>query len=190
MKRRTAPNHNRFWRTIMTTNIQSLPGEIWKPVVGYEGLYEVSSIGRVKSIVRTTPIIMKATPNITTGRFQVPLSKKGHVKKRAYVHRMVAEAFHGPCPDGMECCHNDGDHTNNHFNNLRWDTRKANWRDRRAHGNGTEGEKHATGKLKRGDVLAIRARHKPGLLGVLAREFGVRRQTIWSIVHRKTWTHI
>jgi hypothetical protein len=46
-----------------------------------------------------------------------------------YVHRLVLETFAGPNPDGMECCHNDGNASNNRLDNLRWDTRKANIHD-------------------------------------------------------------
>lgn len=50
------------------------------------------------------------------------------------VHRLVLEAFVGPCPDGMEACHGDGDPDNNRLTNLRWDTRSANQMDSVRHG--------------------------------------------------------
>lgn len=51
-----------------------------------------------------------------------------------YVHRTILEAFVGPCPEGMECCHADGDPSNNKLENLRWDTRISNIRDSMRHG--------------------------------------------------------
>lgn len=61
------------------------------------------------------------------------LSRNG-ATKRQWVHRLVLSAFTGPCPPGMECCHNDGDPSNNRPENLRWDTRSSNARDKRVHG--------------------------------------------------------
>jgi hypothetical protein len=60
---------------------------------------------------------------------------------RRQVHRLVLEAFVGPCPDGMECCHEDGDSTNNRVDNLRWDTHEANVRERLEHFGGRRSPK-------------------------------------------------
>lgn len=49
------------------------------------------------------------------------------------VHRLILEAFKGPCPEGLECCHNDGDAGNNRLENLRWDTRESNLADKARH---------------------------------------------------------
>ena len=109
--------------------------ENWRPVVGYEGLYEVSDLGRVKSLAKTLPHagygsrrcpekILKDADN-GTGHRTVGLWKDKRQRK-AFVHRLVLEAFVGPAPTGMEACHWDDDPTNNHIDNLRWDTRKNN----------------------------------------------------------------
>lgn len=117
--------------------------EQWRPVVGYEGRYEVSDHGRVKSLAREVHDTLGRTRKIpernlrvtaqTSGHLGLGLSKDGHVKSHR-VHRLVLEAFVGPCPKGMEACHNDGDPTNNLLSNLRWDTHEANVADTKRHG--------------------------------------------------------
>lgn len=109
--------------------------ETWKPVVGYEGHYEVSDHGRVRSLDR--PLIykdgrkgrlpgkMRKTPAGTHGYPEVSFRKDGHPRVRT-VHTLVLEAFIGLRPKGMEACHADGDRTNNHLQNLRWDTSSEN----------------------------------------------------------------
>lgn len=116
--------------------------ESWRPVVGYEGHYEVSDQGRVRGVDRiivdrrNTRLfkgkVLVATPN-KWGYLQVPLSKDGKVK-RATVHRLVTMAFHGIPDDGQVCCHNNGVKADNRAANLRWDTRSANELDKLVHG--------------------------------------------------------
>jgi hypothetical protein len=98
--------------------------EIWKDVVGYEGRYEVSSLGRLRGPRKTT----KGIPG-SRGYYQVFLrseSGKGITKN---IHVLVAEAFLGSRPEGMHVCHSDGDKSNNSLKNLRYDTPKNNWED-------------------------------------------------------------
>lgn len=95
--------------------------ETWKPVVGYEGLYAVSDHGRVRG---PKGRVLASCLN-STGRPNVVLFKDG-TRKNSKPYTLVLEAFVGPRPDGMECCHLDDDPTNNHLSNLRWDTRSAN----------------------------------------------------------------
>lgn len=103
--------------------------EIWKPVVGYEGLYEVSSFGRVRSVDRILPLgnstrfhmgkVMSLRTRKEDGRKDVMLARDG-VLKRHKVHRLVAEAFI-PNPDNLpEVNHKDEDPANNHATNLEW----------------------------------------------------------------------
>jgi len=112
--------------------------EEWRPVVGWEGLYEVSDQGRVRSLNRTVACKFGSTKlykgrtltgsvNPKTGYRTATLvdAAKGR-KKYAVIHRLVLEAFVGPCPPGMECCHGDLDRSNEALSNLRWDTRSAN----------------------------------------------------------------
>ena len=117
--------------------------EQWKPVNWYEGIYEVSNHGRVRSVDRTGNYSsgqvrrykgkVRRTPLNQDGYPRVNLSHQGKDKTRT-VHSLVVEAFIGACPEGMEVCHNDGDPTNNHIDNLRYGTPSDNTLDRVKHG--------------------------------------------------------
>src|SRR5690554_6644093 len=116
-----------------------MSGERWAAVAGYQGLYEVSDSGDVRSLDR-----LDAQGNRIKGRVLRPDARpSGHLRvtlcrdsttQRFWVHRLVLSAFVGPRQAGMEGCHNDGDPTNNAVSNLRWDTKTANAQDRRKHG--------------------------------------------------------
>lgn len=107
--------------------------EIWKPIEGYEGLYEVSTLGRVRSLGRVAkngtyfpPIILKLKPN-QRGYVQIRLHNDGEFK-RMLVHRLVAEAFI-PNPDNLPVVnHKDRNPSNNNVSNLEWCTQSHNVR--------------------------------------------------------------
>lgn len=119
--------------------------EEWRPVVGYEGYYEVSNLGRVRSLDRRVSngsgntriargVMLK--PSLRDG-FKYYVVNLGHGRGRrrtVQVHILVLEAFVGPRPDGLIACHNDGIHLNNRSSNLRWDTYSENLRDQVRHG--------------------------------------------------------
>ena len=113
--------------------------EQWKPVVGWEGLYEVSNRGNVRSLDRIDRrgILRRGRMlkpfALDTGHLRVRVSRDG-VNSGPLIHRLVLEAFKGSCPEGMEGCHNDGNPTNNDVNNLRWATRSENQLDSVKHG--------------------------------------------------------
>lgn len=168
--------------------------EEWRAVPGYEGRYEVSSFGNVRSIGtggnRRRGGPMKphlATPGLRY--VQVALYRNGD--RRYYrVHQLVMMAFDGPCPPGMEVNHIDGDAGNNRSDNLEYVTRSENLKhafrigliDKR-------GEKNAAAKLTETQVREIYARFHGGVSSgvALAREFGVRTTTISAICTGKTW---
>ena len=118
--------------------------EDWLPVPGYEGLYDVSDLGRVRSIDRLVPRDSGGRMRIQRGRILkqgmrgryqcVTLCLDGKTE-RFSVHRLVLLAFRGECPPGMEACHHDDDPLNNRLDNLRWDTKSANSLDRIRNGN-------------------------------------------------------
>lgn len=113
------------------------PIEIWKPVSGYEGLYEVSNTGFVRraSASRRAPSgrMVKSRPN-AGGYLRVCLYRAG-AQKDHFVHHLVLEAFVGSRPEGMEGCHSpDRNPANNDATNLRWDTKSENQYDRVRHG--------------------------------------------------------
>lgn len=113
--------------------------EIWKPIPGWEGLYEASSIGRVRGVDRIDSAGRQwggrvLSPAKSTGGYrQVGLSRNGR-PKYYYIHRLVLLTFHGPAPLGTECLHADGDPNNNSASNLRHGTRSENILDQVVHG--------------------------------------------------------
>ena len=113
--------------------------ENWLPVVGYEGFYEVSDLGRVRSLSRLrrngrrmVGRMLKPTPD--RHGYPYVLLHVDRIPKRRAVHRLVLQAFVGEAPEGMQACHNDGDSGNPKLTNLRWDTRSNNSRDSLRHG--------------------------------------------------------
>jgi hypothetical protein len=115
--------------------------EVWRRIPGWETVYEVSDLGRVRSIPRTifrggvahklqSHLLLLTGPNYQ----HVTLSNSGRRVTRS-VHRLVLDAFVGFRPDGMEGCHRDGEPSNNRLSNLRWDTVSENHLDTVRHGN-------------------------------------------------------
>jgi hypothetical protein len=116
----------------------ALVPESWVLLPGYEGLYEVSNLGFVRSLKtgvvltpRWHPLGKPPHQRYLTVRLQSADGKRKWMK----VHKAVLIAFVGPCPPGMEGCHYDDDKTNNTLTNLRWDTRAANAADNLRNGN-------------------------------------------------------
>jgi hypothetical protein len=119
--------------------------EIWKPVSGFEGYYEVSNCGRVRSLARVVkrgnhlcPVAEKVLKPIKIGPAKpypsVKLCKDGG-ERVGKLHRLVAEAFLGKPPEGKRLVlHIDGDCTNNHVDNLRWGSQAENVADTARHG--------------------------------------------------------
>lgn len=106
--------------------------ETWLPVVGYVGLYEVSNLGRVRSLPRRDAQgnwrrlrVHKPTRMDAWGHPGVKLRKDGLISSR-YVHQLVLEAFVGPRPDGMFACHWNDVPDDNRLENLRWATPREN----------------------------------------------------------------
>ena len=176
--------------------------EIWKGIPGYD-LYEVSNQGQVRSWHNNkwgrhnqSRILKPGTGS--SGYLTVALSANGQQRTFA-VHTLVLTTFAGPPPDGMECCHFDGGRTNNHLDNLRWDTRAANVQDAIRHGTAfvpvspnLRGEAASQSRLTEGDVIEIRKLYTAGGIthDELGEEFGVARPTISDIIRRETWAHV
>lgn len=120
--------------------------EQWRPVPGYEGFYEASDRGRVRSLDRIQAFtykrrtldrlvagrVLKTSPS-TGGYRQVTLSRERH-KRQFLVHRLVLNTFVGPLPDGMCTRHLNGDPADNRLVNLAYGTQSENMKDKVAHG--------------------------------------------------------
>lgn len=106
-------------------------GEEWRPVPGFEDLYEVSDRGRVRSIERETPAgrrggTIKSPGRAGRGYPQAHLWKEGERYAR-YVHDLVLEAFRGPRPEGHQASHLDGDLENNRSRTSRGNDLRRTW---------------------------------------------------------------
>lgn len=107
------------------------PCEEWRPVVGYEGRYEINADGTVRN-ARTGHIKKQ---QVGQGYAWVALHDGGKPMRPGKIHRLLAQAFlPPPLPGQTDVCHNDGNPANNRLDNLRWDTHAANMADRRIHG--------------------------------------------------------
>ena len=169
--------------------------EIWKAIPGYEGLYEVSDLGRVRSLDR---IIVKKNKSTmlykgkilkyyedSQGRLSVSLSKNDK-KKNIRVHIIVAETFIGKRPDKKVICHINGNNQDNRLVNLRYDTHRENAIDIYRQGN-----KSGNGKLTIDEVLEIRSLYGRGSFyskEELANIYSVSLYTIECIINRKTYS--
>ena len=176
--------------------------EDWKDIAGWEGLYAVSSNGRIKSYDRLVTELNGKT-RTHKGRL-VTLKKSGRyhgvslflhgVGQRYYAHRLVAEAFI-PNPDGRpEVNHKDGNKFNNCVSNLEWATRSENAK--HAHRMGLinpsppKGESQHCAKLTEHDVKQIRKTFMPGMGRLLAQKYGVTPASIYGVINGRTWRHV
>lgn len=118
--------------------------ENWKPVLGYEGHYEISDYGRVRGVERVVPHPMFGTMTKKAADIKLKSHKDGYLvvtlhregkRKTRMVHQLVLESFREVRPEGMETRHLDGNPKNNHISNLKWGTPKENSADIDLHGN-------------------------------------------------------
>jgi len=169
--------------------------ETWKQIPGYEGYYEVSTIGRVRTDTEAKTKswhfhagkILKQ--HLVDRYLRVWLCRP--IKRFKFVHSVVLETFVGPRPKGLVSRHLDGNVFNNAVENLTWGTQQENIHDKQRHGTQTRGESHGTSKVSIADVIAIRKLREDGLtLRAISCQFPISCDAIHSIVRRRTWTHI
>lgn len=125
------------------------------------------------------------------GRFLVCLYSEGKSYQKQ-VHRLVLENFVGPCPEGMECRHLDGNPANNHLNNLKWGTKVENAKDRELHGRTAKGLTNGMSILSEDQVRIIFDAYNDGVATQreLAKCFGTCQRTINLICRKITWKHL
>lgn len=169
--------------------------EEWRPIPGYEGLYEVSNQGRVKRVAggqgARKGLIRKLSVH-RQGYLAIALHHKTH-HKVFKVHRLVAAAFIGLCPFGYEVNHKNGIKADNRPENLEYVTPAENTRHaiEKLGRTGPKGEAHACAKFTNEQVRQIRKSLERGVRQCdIAAQYGVVRQTIHRIQYRKSWGHI
>lgn len=167
---------------------EDLDGEEWRDISGYEGLYQVSNFGRVKSFKRNKPRILK--PALYHGEYPaVPLTLSHREDKPFNVHRLVAQAFI-PNPDGKpQVNHLDGCKLNACASNLEWATPSEN--SSHAHRLGlacnAKGGDDSQAKLTNEQARYVRDNPENLTIGKLAEKFRVNRQVIANIQHGQTY---
>ena len=189
--------------------------EIWKPIPRYDGVrdhyYEVSNLGRIRSVRIIKPY--RDADGYPTMNFyyhdegnerdgypkRTNRKSKGVIQKK--IHRVVAEAFIGPCPKGFQCHHLNGNRSDNRLENLSWVTPKENTSYRKIQGTELVGENSPNSKLSNEDVRKIRelleegrsnkkyARGKYTYLEI-ANMFGVTESNLHVIRYRKCWKSV
>lgn len=172
--------------------------EIWKDIKGFEGEYEVSNTGKIKSKKRKNERIL--IPDVDRyGYLRVCLfySKGGYIRKK--VHRLVAEAFLPNVNELPQVNHKDGDKKNNNVDNLEWCTAKENLRHALETGLRKKtykstphyGEENGNSKITKEIAEEIRNSYISGSreygCRALARKYGLGVTTVRAIVNYKTW---
>ena len=182
----------------VTTQMELPFDEEWRDVIGWEGYYQVSNLGRVRGVARTIShptkgkmrrqgIILSLSKS-TRGYVQAHLKRDGKTKN-AIVHQLVARAFIGERPEGYDINHKDGDKQNNSPSNLEYVTHQENMQ--HAWDTGLKQPSYILRKLTSEQVVEIRRLQKTGMTGVeLGKIFGVCGSVISRIVLRKTWKDI
>lgn len=171
--------------------------ERWLPVVGFEGKYEVSDLGRVRSLDRIEHAIKAGKPYTRSlrgkilkiipkdnGYQQVNLGRDNPQQ----VHTLILTTFVGPKPAGEECRHLNGIKAENVLTNLKWGTPLENSNDAVLHGVKPRGEKIGNSKLKEPDVCSVRSSEEP--TRVLAAVLGVAKSTVIRARNKRTWGHV
>ena len=171
--------------------------EVWKPIPGWEGLYDVSDHGRVRSLDRVivnggiTRMLrgrLLSTNTKQSGYATAALHKNGN-RRSVSVHKLVLTSFAGERPNRSVCRHLNGDKADNRLVNLMWGTPAENERDSAIHGVKAVGTKNGQAVLTWSDVLLARVITASGLASAIeiAAVFGVSQTAILDAVSGKTW---
>lgn len=171
--------------------------EKWKQVPGYEGKYDVSDLGRVRSNgrnIRNSRSSFREIPSQIIKPFQrkggyatIRLADAGR-KTTHYIHRLVARAFLGEGEARQEVLHGNGDKADNRVNNLSWGSRFDNMADRARLSESARGEAHGRSKIT--ELQARQIKSDGRYQRIIAAEYGVSRRLVGMIKAGKVWCHL
>ena len=177
------------------SKVENFPHEIWRDVIDYEGLYQVSNFGRVKSFYGIGEKLL--TPSCNKSGYQyVVLTDANKVRKSCKVHTLVARAFLPNSENKPAVHHRDSNRANNRVENLEWVTYRENSAYAVQNGSYDKpiGCDNQHSKLKKDDVRYIREhyipRHREFGTNALARKFNVSQSTILNVVHYITYKDV
>lgn len=185
-----------FWR-VFNFNVME---EIWKDVTGYEGLYQVSNLGRVKRLKYYRENILTGGLSLIKSKILKPVKHcNGYLfvslcdgnQTEQSIHRLVATAFILNPENKPQINHKSGIKTVNFPENLEWCTASENILHAYKTGLRPQGENHHKAKLKGIEVYIIRTKYKTGLYSLreLSKLHGIGYSSIRDIVTEKTWKH-
>lgn len=170
----------------------------WKSIEGFQGWYEVSNLGQVRSWHRRGDIYggradspKVVQPTKARNYLKVSLYSDGKCRQ-TLVSLLVAKHFVSGHFQGAVCAHLDGDSHNNKATNLKWATRVENESHKLIHGTRVLGEKHPVAKLSNADVVEIKAALQDpyrGQVTDLAEKYGVKKSAISAIKHGRNRKH-
>lgn len=165
--------------------------ELWVPVPGYEGLYEINPTGLVRKLYKSrAPRVKEANFVGKDGYKRLYLWNEG-CNKAHLVHCLVAFAFNGPAPENHIVNHIDGNKLNNSIDNLEYVTYTGNILHAYDNNLRSSGEDHPWSKYSDDLINKIRERHKEGLgCRRLAKEFNISKNTIVAIIGNKIRSRI
>ncbi len=173
--------------------------EVYKDIVGFNGFYQVSNWGKVKSLSRIVNHAKKGTQEVKERILKFDLRSgypsvtfyKDKKSSRFTVHHLVMLAFIGERPIGFDINHKDGDKTNNHLSNLEYCTRSKNIQHAFSKGLKPIGQNHHKTTLTTKEVISIyELKHKGMTQKIVSEKYGVDRTTIGNIWRGKTWSNV
>ena len=195
---------NVYMRPWQNHSPENLEGEIWKEIGGYEGYYEISNFGRVRSITRVItknnkwksgtisvlfPSKIKYSRANIRGYIQLNLFKNGNYKTHL-VHILVAKHFVDNPKNYTQVLHIDDDPGNPHYSNLKWGTQSHNIQECADKGRGFIGSKNGNSKLKESDIPEIKRLLAEGVSAYrISKNYKISKHAILSIKNNKTWQH-
>lgn len=187
--------------TVEYFRIKSLviENEVWRDIIGYEGLYQISDLGRVKSLARwyKSSVSLYMKENIKNQRINhggylyLDLSKNGK-KKSFTVHSLVAAAFIGKRPINTTIDHKNGNKLDNRVCNLEYCSIQENISRFRHLFNDYKGENHPMSRLTEEDVINIRKLYQEGNIKQkdIAKMYNITQVMVSRIHRRIAWSHI
>ena len=174
--------------------VTDLPGEIWKDVFGWESIYQVSSLGRVKRLKNVPRTPGGRLVGLSVNNRGYPRVELNHAPRTKWmeIHVLIAQAFLGHRPSGMHINHIDGIKTNNRIENLEYCTPQENIIHAHLLGltNPQKGNSRYNAKLVESDIPIIRRRCKDESNARIAKDYNVTADNIGHIRIGKTWKHV
>ncbi|MDR3471571.1 MAG: NUMOD4 motif-containing HNH endonuclease [Devosia sp.] len=179
--------------------------ERWLPVVGHEGAYEVSDLGRVRSLDRAIPYkkidqysgrLIDVVKHVKGKVLRPGRKPSGHLSvaigkhNSRQVHQLVLEAFVGPCPPGLESLHKNDISHDNRLANLSWGSRSQNILDAIRNGGRVVGSGAFNAKLTEADIPTIQSQFGRRSFQSIADDYGVTESTIRQIRDGYSWKHV